>query len=517
MDRENFTVKILDCTLRDGGYYTNWDFDKDLVKTYFESFNKLPVEYLELGYRSNPMKSYLGEYFYCPQYVLENAKQLSDKKLVVILNEKDIRAEHVPDLLSPCVGYLDMVRIAIDPKNFKRALVLAQAVKKLGFEVGFNVMYMSLWEQEKDFLNQIKDVHGIVDYFYMVDSFGGVYPEDVKKTYELIRNQTDVKIGFHGHNNLEMGLINTLTAIECGAAIVDATVTGMGRGAGNLSTELLLTSLNAKGLVDLDFNALSKVVDPFSKMQRDYGWGTNLPYMVSGAHSLPQKEVMEWVTKRYYSLNSIIRALSNQSQGIKDNVDLEDFRDDKKFKSVLIIGGGPSGTNQAKAINEFISKNPEICLIHASSKNAKEFKDAQQLQIHCLAGNEGYRLEKTFDVISDTKKIVVLPPYPRTMGTYIPKSLEKVAYQLNEISFTDKFKESVTALAVEAALKMDVENIYVVGYDGYHGDITPQELELFNENEYIFKKLKEVSGLTPISLTPTSYAELSHQSVFALI
>src|SRR5680860_408508 len=118
--------KILDCTLRDGGYYTNWDFDKDLVKTYFESFNKLPVEYLELGYRSNPMKSYLGEYFYCPQYVLENAKQLSDKKLVVILNEKDIRAEHVPNLLSPCVGYLDMVRIAIDPKNFKRALVLAE-------------------------------------------------------------------------------------------------------------------------------------------------------------------------------------------------------------------------------------------------------------------------------------------------------------------------------------------------------------------------------------------------------
>ncbi len=509
--------KILDCTLRDGGYYTNWDFDKDLVKIYFESFNKLPVDYLEIGYRSNSMKTYLGEYFYCPPYVLEQSKDLSDKKLVIILDEKDVRAEHVPALLSPCIGYITMVRIAINPKNFKRALILAENIKKLGFEVGFNVMYMSLWEHEKEFLEQIKDVTGIADYFYMVDSFGGVYPEDVRKTYDLVKNQTDVKIGFHGHNNLELGLINTLTAIECGAAIVDSTVTGMGRGAGNLSTELLLTSLNAKGLINLDFNALSKVVDPFSKMQRDYGWGTNLPYMVSGAHSLPQKEVMEWVTKRYYSLNSIIRALSNQSQGIKDNVDLDDFRDDRKFKRVLIIGGGASGKNQAKAINEFISKNPEICLIHASSKNAKEFKDAKQLQIHCLAGNEGHRLEKTFDVISDTDKIVILPPYPRTMGTYIPKSLEKVAYQLNEISFTDKFKESVTALAIEAALKMEVEDIYIVGYDGYHGDITPQEIELFNENEYIFKRLKEMSKITPISITPTSYTELSHQSVFALI
>jgi 4-hydroxy 2-oxovalerate aldolase len=155
------------------------------------------------------MKSYLGEYFYCPRDVLENAKQLSDKKLVVILNEKDIRAEHVPELLSPCVAYLEMVRIAIDPKNFKRALVLAQAVKKLGFEVGFNVMYMSKWEQEKDFLNQIKDVQGIADYFYMVDSFGGIYSEDVKKTFDIVRNQTNTKIGFHGHNNLQLALINT--------------------------------------------------------------------------------------------------------------------------------------------------------------------------------------------------------------------------------------------------------------------------------------------------------------------
>lgn len=511
------SFKILDCTLRDGGYYTNWDFDHKLVKTYFESFNKLPVDYLEIGYRSNSMKTYLGEYFYCPPYVLEHCKDLSDKKLVIILDEKNVRPEHVPVLLSPCLDYITMVRIAIDPKNFKRALILAEAVKKLGFEVGFNVMYMSKWEEEKGFIEQIKDVTGIADYFYMVDSFGGVYPEDVKKTYELVRNQTDVKIGFHGHNNMELGLINTLTAIDCGASIVDATVTGMGRGAGNLSTELLLTSLNAKGHIDLDFNSLSKVVDPFSKMQKDYGWGTNLPYMVSGAHSLPQKEVMEWVTKRYYSLNSIIRALSNQSQGIKDNMNLDDFKDDKKFKSVLIIGGGPSGTNQAKAINEFIFKNPEICLIHASSKNAKEFKESQQLQIHCLAGNEGYRLEKTFDVISETSKIVILPPYPRTMGTYIPKSLEKVAYQLSEISFTDKFKESVTSLAIETALKMGVENVYVVGYDGYHGDISPQELELYNENEYIFKKLKEASGLNPISLTRTSYSELNHQSVFALI
>src|SRR5690349_18126569 len=118
----NKIPKILDCTLRDGGYYTEWDFSKELVSTYFQSFNQLPVDYLEIGYRSNPMKEYLGEYFYCPVYVLEHARQISNKKLVVILNEKDVRPEHVTALLGPCKGLITMVRIALDPENLSRAI-----------------------------------------------------------------------------------------------------------------------------------------------------------------------------------------------------------------------------------------------------------------------------------------------------------------------------------------------------------------------------------------------------------
>lgn len=517
MQEKNRFPKILDCTLRDGGYYTQWDFDKRLVQTYFEAFNQLPVDYLEIGYRSNPMNFYLGEYFYCPPYVLESCKEHSNKKLVIILNEKDVRPQDVDALLGPCKGYIDMVRMAIAPDNFKRALKLASAVKKLGFEIGFNVMYMSNWKDYPDFLKQIKEVTGLVDYFYMVDSFGGVYPEDVREAYELVRNQTDVSIGFHGHNNLQLGLINTLTAIDCGAEMVDATVTGMGRGAGNLSTELLLTALNGQGKLELDFNALSKVVQPFAEMQTEYNWGPTLPYMVSGANSLPQKEVMEWVTKRYYSLNSIIRALSNQSQGIKDNVELEDFKFNKNFENALIIGGGPSATKHAGAIKEFLENNPNTCIIYSSSKNAMPFKSIRSLQIHCLAGNEGHRLEDSFKGFSAENRIALLPPYPRTMGTYIPYALEKVAYQLNEIKFTKKFQESVTALSIEAALKLGVKNLYFAGYDGYQGEISKQELELFNENEILFNEVSQNIDLQPFSITPTQYSALVPRSVFALI
>jgi 4-hydroxy 2-oxovalerate aldolase len=167
--------KILDCTLRDGGYYTNWDFEKSLVTTYIDSMNKLPIDYLEVGYRSIPLKGYLGKYFYCPVYELESLKEQSNKKLVIILNEKDIVSEHIEDILGPIRGLIDMVRIAIDPERLGYALKLATNIKKMGFEVGFNVMYMSKWRQYKDFLSELKFVDEVADYFYMVDSYGGVF------------------------------------------------------------------------------------------------------------------------------------------------------------------------------------------------------------------------------------------------------------------------------------------------------------------------------------------------------
>lgn len=513
-------MKILDCTLRDGGYYTEWDFGKEAVETYFRSFNTLPVDYLEIGYRSNPMKEYLGEYFYCPEYVLEHARSLSTKKLVVILNEKDVRPEHVPALLRPCKGIISMVRIALDPEQLSRALVLAEAIKKEGFEVGFNVMYMSKWKQYKTFLDDIKYVDAVADYFYMVDSYGGVYPQDVRETVDLVRQRTSCQIGFHGHNNLELALINSLTAIEAGASIIDATVTGMGRGAGNLKTELLLTALNARQDVKVDFNALSNVVDAFEQLQQHYGWGTNLPYMVSGANSLPQKDVMEWVTKRFYSFNSIIRALHNQKEKVEDNQKLPIFQPAKRYATAVIIGGGPNAQHHQAAVLEYMQRNSDnICLIHASSKNAGSYKGIRADQYFCLVGNEGHRLESIFQgELSHFNGQCVLPPFPRKMGTYIPDAVQEKSFELASVDFTDKLRDSHTALALQTALTLGVQEVLLVGYDGYQDKtITQLEKGLSDENESLFDAFTAYGKCPLRSLTPTNYKNLPVVSVYAYL
>ncbi len=510
-------LHILDCTLRDGGYYTNWDFDDRLVDSYIESCETLPIDILEIGYRSLEQPNYLGKYFYCPISVIQNIRDRSSKELAVLINEKDVGKDDLEGLLGECRGLIDLIRVAVNPINFLRAIDLAGGIKAMGFSVAFNVMYMSNWRQIEGFLDNLNQVDGIVDYFYLVDSYGGVYPDDVAELVKEVTASINAKIGFHGHNNLELGLINTLTAIDNGAKIVDATITGMGRGAGNLKTELLLTSLNSKHELNVDFNALGNVVSSFEQLQARYQWGTNLPYMVSGANSLPQKDVMEWVSKRFYSMNSIVQALNNQSAGLEDNIKLGTFRSKDVFESVLIVGGGPSVALHAPALIEWIEKEEDLCLVHASSKNANYFTEVSNRQVFCLVGNEGHRLEERatggFEFVSEC----VLPPFPRKMGTYIPQVLISKSFELKEISFTDRVKDSHTVLALQTAIELGAKRIFVAGYDGYDGDnIKQAELEIANENENLFNDF--VKGLGTItSLTPTKYEGLLESSVYAKI
>jgi 4-hydroxy 2-oxovalerate aldolase len=507
-------MKILDCTLRDGGYYTNWDFDRELVQLYLEGMNNLPVDYLEIGYRNPPMKGYYGQYYFCPESTLEWMRSISNKRLAIILNEKDLRGEDVPHLLKSVKPYIDLVRMAVDPPNFMRALETAREVKKLGFEVAFNVMYMSKWSNYPEMMKNLSLLDGVVDYFYLVDSYGGVFPDEVKSTLAEVKANTNTEIGFHGHDNLEMALANTLIASENGADIVDATITGMGRGAGNLKMELLLTVLNSRNGVEIDFDALSEVTGAFQDLQEQYGWGTSLPYMVSGANSLPQKEVMEWVSKRYYSINSIIRALSNRTKGVKDVDSFSTFKPKSEFKKVVIIGGGSTAISHSEAVKRFLEDNPSIPVIHASSKNALAYSVISNPQFFCLVGNEGIRLEKVFESFKGFTGECILPPFPREMGTYVPKALKDKTYELESVSFTTDVADSHTAIALQTTLLMEAEIAYFVGYDGYAGTfIAQKDQELFIENSRLFEDAIG-AGLVCIAITPTKYTALEASNVY---
>lgn len=508
--------KIFDATLRDGGYYTDWDFDSKTVDAYIQAMNALPIDYLELGYRNNPTKEYMGKFGYCPVSVLKHIRKNCTKKLDVMLNEKSTRIEDLDTLIKPLVGIVDMVRIAIDPKNFDRAIILAKAVKAMGFELGFNCMYMSRWLTDyPDFLKKLDQLNGWADLFCMVDSFGGMTPQELTTIVKEVRANTTCPVGFHGHNNLQLGLINTLTAIDLGLDCVDVTILGMGRGAGNLNTELLLTYLNAHQGLEVDFNVLGDVITAFTPLLEKYKWGTNLPYMLSGANGIPQKEVMAWVTNRVYSFNSIVRALDNRKNNEADNAKYPVFGPYKKFGKVIVVGGGNSVEEHLDGIKAFI--DDDTALVFSTARHAKLFSDITCQKYYALVGTESRRMACNVKH-EGFKDAVILPPYPRTMGTEVPAFAEANTFELASVNFIKKYTDSSTTIAFETALEISIKNIYCIGYDGYPGSVlSEKEMLLTHENMSIFNAFSKAINKKLKSLTPSLYKELDVESIYMFI
>lgn len=509
---------LLDCTLRDGGYYTDWDFPSQIVETYIEAMNKLPIGYLEVGYRTKPDKNYLGKFGYTPISALQQLKEKCRKKIAVMLNEKNTHPEDLDRLLKPAVGLIDMVRIAIDPKNFDRAILLAKEVKSMGFEVGFNAMYMSKWSTEyKGFLSKLNILNDFCDLFCMVDSFGGVTPEDVVDIYKEVRTYTTVPVGFHGHNNLQLGLINTITAINLGVDFADATILGMGRGAGNLNMELLLTYLNARHHLNVDFNVLGDVISAFTPLMEKYHWGTNLPYMLAGANCIPQKEVMDWVTNRVYSFNSIVRALDNRKDHIEDNAKYPLLDYQHKKSGVIIVGGGSTVPEHVDGIRQFILSHSDIAVVFATARYAALFTDIKNEKYYCLVGSEAKRLSRNISA-EQFDGCCILPPYPRVMGTDVPDFAVNRTFELPAFTFTEKYPDSCTTVALQTAIALTNRSIFIVGYDGYRGNIlSEKEMSLSNENRTLFESYENKTGQRLVSLTPTLYKNLDIKSVYQFI
>ena len=497
-------IKLLDCTLRDGGYYPNWDFDKELIKNYFQNIDKLPIEYIEIGYRSILKNEYLGEYFYLPLSTLKNIRKYTNKKLAIMLNSKDCYDVDLSQLLLDTKPYISLIRIATDPNKIEFSIKLAKEIKSLGYEVAINLMYISKVNSNHKIFDYLESIEEYIDTLNLVDSYGSIYPNELATLINQVKTKSNITLGFHGHNNMELAFANTLIAIENGVEFIDSTILGMGRGAGNLKTELLLTYLKSNKNLDVDLNIVAKITEIFQPLLDKYKWGTNLAYMVSGSYSLPQKDVMEALEINRYSLSGIINHIRKNNE-----ISLPKFKSNNKKDNCLIVGGGDSIFNHIVAIKEYLSLNKNIILIHSTSKYIELFEDIKNMQLFCVSGDELLKVDGTIQSVSK----YILEPTPRKINAKIEN--KDNFYELEEIDFIDSYHDSPLAISLQTALELNASNIYIVGFDGYSEMKSKKELYLMQENQTIINSIKPKIEL--ISLTPTKYQNIKCSSIYGMI
>ena len=509
-------IKIMYCTLRDGGYYTNWDFSRNMVDDYCTLIKGLPVDYVEIGYRNTLKKIYHGEYYYLPLETLKNFKNKNfDKKVSIMLNTKEIKPDDIAKLVGEIHEYIDLVRFAVSPDNVNDALELVDMVSEYDLDIALNLMYISKLDNSS--VNNICDTLQKIDkklsYLYLVDSYGGIYPSELRKLVQIFKKKLSIPLGFHGHNNLELAFSNSMVAIEEGVEIIDATILGMGRGAGNLKTELILAYIESQRIAEVNYNKVSQLVSLFQPMYEKYKWGTNFAYMLAGSHSLSQKSVMDMMSKRRYTIEGIVLALEGMK--LDEVTRLKVFGVANKIDTIMILGGGPSIDIHKEAISSFIDKNSQVGIIYASAHPLGYCRGHDNISYLCLTGNEALKLSNLEISDIDNKiKACVYPPSPRKMGTFVPDQVANICYELSEISFTNNNVDSPLAIALELSLQVGAKKILLAGFDGY----AESSIESFHLNRETQEILNDflLLKISIESLTPTDYINLKTSSVYGV-
>ncbi|MBN2591683.1 MAG: aldolase catalytic domain-containing protein [Sedimentisphaerales bacterium] len=276
-------IKVLDCTIRDGGLINNHYFTDDFVRAVYQALSKSGVDYMEFGYRSSrelySPKEY-GAWKYCDddkiREIIDGIE--TDMKISIMVDSYRVKEQQfAPANESP----VDMIRAATYVKYIDSAIELINKCHDLGYETTCNIMAISK-EIEPDLIEALDQLaKSPVDVVYVVDSFGAFYCEQIDYMVKLYQEHLPGKeLGVHCHNNQQLAFANTIEGIIHNTNYLDASIFGIGRGPGNCCLELLLGFLkNPK----FNLTPILKVIqDHMIPMQDEIEWGYIIPYFITG-------------------------------------------------------------------------------------------------------------------------------------------------------------------------------------------------------------------------------------------
>ncbi|WP_422657999.1 aldolase catalytic domain-containing protein [Paenibacillus sp. EC2-1] len=299
-------TKIVDCTIRDGGLVNNWDFSVEFVQNLYAGLNEAGVDYMEIGYKNSPKllkgADQAGPWrFLNDDFLREVIPQKGKTKLSALV---DIGRVDEDDILPREESLLDLIRVACYIKDVDKALELVQTFHDRGYETTINIMALSnVMENELlEAFEMIKD--SVVDVVYIVDSYGSLDHNDFKYLVDKFKTHLPNKrLGVHTHNNMQLAFSNTLIAAENGVELLDASVYGMGRAAGNCPTELLVTHLKGtKYTLRPVLDIIERFMIPLREKEE---WGYLIPYMITGTLDEHPRSAMA------------LRASANKDKGVE--------------------------------------------------------------------------------------------------------------------------------------------------------------------------------------------------------
>lgn len=536
-------TKILDCTLRDGGYYNDWNFPLELARRTISSLQQSGVDIIEVGLKSAPDNQCSGLFKYCNEDYLGFLADYSDSAFSFMLNVKEFVAHGRPDftaldqIIRPAgESVFGMCRLAVHYSDINALAPLHDYFNQKGYRVGINLMGISLLDQQ-----QITEAMQVVEQekpevFYVADSFGSMLPGDVSTLVQTLRQQYTGPIGIHTHDNQGLAFANSLQAISDGVEYIDSTLTGMGRGAGNLSTEQILLWLQNRGVQQDRYHSsklLDIIHDYYTPLKDHYKWGFNYVYMLSGLNNTHPVYCMELCDGNKFSMAQITAILENippqnrsvySRQALAESIrEVPKRTDNDPAKSLLprfpvatnrsqrsaclLVSTGTNIENYREAIANAVARHQWQVIECNNTGVVDQFSDRLTVVLN------GMRLGEIADQDTGLARTIVTGEraFDRSVDStlyHFPYRIDDVAISDEEISIPD-FEAGQYAISLAAAL--GYRTMFLAGFSGYQD----QTRNLAMEN-YFDSLGQQVGALSLVSVTPTHYRNLAQQSIYTL-
>ncbi|MBN2534773.1 MAG: aldolase catalytic domain-containing protein [Spirochaetales bacterium] len=292
-------IKVLDCTIRDGGLMNDHKFNNDFIKAVYSTCVKAGIDYMELGYKADKKifaPSSYGNWKFCNEDDIKKIVGENETSLKLSVMADAERTDYHTDILPKSESVIDMIRTATYIHQVPTAIEIIKDAHDKGYETTVNLMAISAIQERELDAGLEAFAASPVGTIYLVDSFGALYQEQIQyliRKYLSYAKPNGKIVGIHAHNNQQLAYANTICALIEGSNMLDATIDGMGRGAGNCSLELLLGFLhNPKFHLRPVLECLQNHVRP---LQESLRWGFEVPYMITGQLNQHPRAAMKFL------------------------------------------------------------------------------------------------------------------------------------------------------------------------------------------------------------------------------
>lgn len=480
-------IEVLDCTLRDGAYINKSDFGDSTIKGVIRNLQHAKIEIIECGWLKDDEHKSDSSYFHAPSDITPYIEKKDPAVTYVVMI--DYNRYDLSNLPQNDGKSIDAIRVVFPRGKAKEGLEVANRIREKGYRI-FCQAANTLGYSDKEILDLITEVNNVKpECISIVDTFGAMLPEDLIRICSLFVNNLhpSIKIGFHSHNNQQLSFALCIEFVRYMTAqgrsiVVDSSLCGMGRGAGNATTELLTSFLNKKYSGNYDLDLIMDTIDMYMvPFEEKYKWGYSIPTFIAGMYCSHVNNI-DYLLKNHRATAKEIRSvissmepddrikydydllenkyIENQNNEVDDSDVLKSLESEFNDREILILAPGKSSIEKFSEIQDYIRTNkPVVIGINAIlpdySYNYLFFKSAVR-----------YSYAKTSypDIFKSSPKIL-LSNIKNSKESILPD--EKVIRYERAIKRGWKHFDNAVICMLRLLDKLNVKRIAIAGFDAF--------------------------------------------------